>query len=276
MADILMNPSPDALVTAVEDNMTEQFAYFGRSPRAEIADTPQWLRCRSGIPIAEYNGVMRARFPVSTRPEALASTVQAAIDYFAGHRQSFLWWIGPSTSPSLLATQLNACSFTHLEDGPGMAMHLNSLPEEIPAPRGLVIVSVRNVASLRDWVSVAGRGYGEGEDILAARLAVHQDLGMGDDLPLQRYVAYLDGQAVAMSALYLGAGVAGVYEVATVADARRQGIGTAITSAPLRQARALGYSIGVLQASPMGVGVYARLGFHQVCTFSVYTWECAQ
>lgn len=276
MADILTNLSPDALIKAVEDNMAEQFAYFGRSPRSEIVDTTQLLRYLSGIPIAEYNGVMRARFPVAATTEALTSAVQTVVDYFAKQRQSFLWRVGPSTSPSHLATQLTSQGLAHHGDEPGMAMRLDALPEETPTPHGLTISTVRDVATLRDWVDVAGRGYGEGEDILATRLAVHQDLGVGDNLPLQRYVAYHNGEPVAMSALFLGAGVAGVYEVATAAYARRQGIGTAITLAPLQHARALGYNIGVLQSSPMGVDVYTRLGFRKVCTFSIYAWECIQ
>jgi len=102
---------------------------------------------------------------------------------------------------------------------------------------------------------------------------VHVDLGLGAQLALQRYVAFLDGRPVDMSALFLGAGVAGVYEVATAKDARRQGSGAAATLAPLRRARELGYRIGVLQASALGTGVYARLGFQQVCSFSLYAWE---
>ncbi len=276
MADILTNPSPDALIKAVEDNMAEQFAYFSHSPRSKIVDTTQLLRYLTGIPIAEYNGVMRARFPVDATRETVTSAIQAVIDFFTEQRQSFLWRVGPTTSPTHLAMQLASHGLTYTSDEPGMAMRLDALPEETPTPHGLTISTVCDEATLCDWVGVAGRGYGEGEDILAARLAVHQDLGVGDDLPLRRYVAYYNGEPVAMSAVFLGAGVAGVYEVATAANARRQGIGTAITLAPLRQARALGYHVGVLQASPMGVSVYTRVGFQHVCTFSAYAWDCAR
>jgi hypothetical protein len=52
---------PDALADAVEANLAEQFAYFGRSPRAHIDESPELVRFLSGIPIPEYNGVIRAR-----------------------------------------------------------------------------------------------------------------------------------------------------------------------------------------------------------------------
>lgn len=132
---------------------------------------------------------------------------------------------------------------------------------------------VSPMRALRQWVEIAGAGYGEPESIRDARYTVHLGLGPGENMPLQRFVAYLDGQPIAMSALFLAAGVAGVYEVATSPAARRRGIGAAVTLAPLRLARALGYRVGIVQASPMGVSVYQRLGFRQCCAFGVFAWE---
>jgi hypothetical protein len=86
-------------------------------------------------------------------------------------------------------------------------------------------------------------------------------------------LASLGGRPVAKSALFLSSGVVGVYEVATAQAMRRRRIGTAVTLVPLLHALELGYRIGTLQASEMGIGVYARLGFRQVCTFSHHAWE---
>jgi predicted acetyltransferase len=93
------------------------------------------------------------------------------------------------------------------------------------------------------------------------------------DQPFWTYLAFLNGQSVATSQLFLSAGVAGIYNVTCVPEARGQGIGAAITQAPLLDARAIGYRVGILQASKLGYPVYRRLGFQDFGKMSLYLWE---
>ncbi|HXQ37494.1 MAG TPA: hypothetical protein VN843_26015, partial [Anaerolineales bacterium] len=69
------------------------------------------------------------------------------------------------------------------------------------------------------------------------------------------------------------AGVAGIYNVTCIPEARGQGIGAAVTLASLLNGRELGYRVGILQASSMGRKVYQRLGFQDFGKLSVYLWE---
>ena len=100
---------------------------------------------------------------------------------------------------------------------------------------------------------------------------VYRREGLAD--PWRHYLGWLDDEAVATASIYLGAGVAGVYFVMTVPEARRRGIGAAITRAALQEARATGVQYGVLESSPAGRSVYAGLGFREYCTIDLYEWS---
>ena len=94
--------------------------------------------------------------------------------------------------------------------------------------------------------------------------------GRGHDFaaPMQHYVAYLEDRPVACATVFLGGGVAGIYTVGTVPEARRLGIGRAITLA----ARQAGYRYGILHASAAGLNVYRGLGFKEYCPIAIYAW----
>jgi predicted N-acetyltransferase YhbS len=102
---------------------------------------------------------------------------------------------------------------------------------------------------------------------------VYVRLGCGDVTPWRRYLGLLKGAPAATSTLFLGADVAGIYFVSVHPHVRSFGIGAALTQAPLRAARELGYRVGVLGASALGEPVYRRLGFTTCCQISLYEWS---
>ena len=91
--------------------------------------------------------------------------------------------------------------------------------------------------------------------------------------PWRHYLCRERGVPVAISRLLLASGVAMIHGVATVPEARRRGIGTAVTLAALQGARRLGHRIAVLQASSMGQGPYRRLGFRYVAGYGRFVRE---
>jgi GNAT superfamily N-acetyltransferase len=95
-------------------------------------------------------------------------------------------------------------------------------------------------------------------------------MGVGHDVPLYHLLGRLDGRPVATATFLLAAGIVGIYDVSTVPDARRRGIGTAMTVAALQAGRAAGYEVAFLQPSPMGRNLYERLGFRPCYTCGAY------
>ena len=86
------------------------------------------------------------------------------------------------------------------------------------------------------------------------------------------FAASLEGTPVGETTLCCGAGVVGICAVEVLEAFRRRGIGTALVHAALREARQLGHAAAVLAATGMGLSVYARLGFREVCKLSFWKY----
>jgi GNAT superfamily N-acetyltransferase len=257
--------SASALVEAIKANPVAWWRYLGRSPGAEFHDSPELTWLLSGIPNSFVNPVFRTQI----RPDNADAVIARTLARFRARGvTTFSWWLGPDTQPADLGTRLIDHGLTYAEGAPGMAADLFELPEELPPIAGLSIEPVVDEKALRAWAYASLIGFGVPERYVDSWFDLF--LRLGFELPLRSYLGTLDGRPVAASQLFLGAGVAGIYVVATTPDARRQGIGAAVTLAALRDARTLGFRIGILHSSPMGLGVYRRLGFREYCRMSCY------
>jgi predicted GNAT family acetyltransferase len=85
------------------------------------------------------------------------------------------------------------------------------------------------------------------------------------------YLAYLGDRPVATAATYYAAGVFGFYEVATLPEVRRRGIGGSLAQHVLVEVRRQGYTIGALLSSAMAEPLYWQLGFQEYCRLYIYS-----
>jgi ribosomal protein S18 acetylase RimI-like enzyme len=65
-------------------------------------------------------------------------------------------------------------------------------------------------------------------------------------------------------------GTVGIYNVATLREARGLGLGGALTRYAIAEGRRRGATVAILQASAMGRHLYETIGFREVLRFRVF------
>ncbi|MCC7369065.1 MAG: GNAT family N-acetyltransferase [Chloroflexi bacterium] len=263
---ILPGASAERIVAAVEVNWRASVSAFGLAPSVSIRDDRELFWFLTGLPDPAFNSIMYANLPVGRIEAAVAELGRLR----AAHRVPMNWLVGPASRPLDLPRRLRAQGLAHLTDLTPMTSTLAApLPEAERVPR-LTIERVADSGALTEWIETERQGF-ESEPAVGAGLArLRQAMGLGPRLPMRYFLGRIDGEPVATASLLLAGGIAGIYDVSTAPDARRRGIGSAMTTAMLQEAAALGYGVAFLQPSEMGERLYRRLGFAVCCVCGVY------
>ncbi|WP_419992866.1 GNAT family N-acetyltransferase [Streptomyces boninensis] len=255
-----------ALPLATEQNLAEHACHLHRTLRgASVTETGDLLIADSGLDDDTFNIVAAARFTPDTAPARVAETART----LAATGRTFSWWVGPASTPDHLAGHLQAAGLEASETETGMWMDLRGpLPEAYAD--GLEIRRVTTPEQLADYAAVLAANWNPPAATVRQFFADAADSALAADCPSRYLLGTVDGRPVCSAEVFLHAGVAGVYNIATLATDRRRGYGGAITAATLHTARDAGYDAAVLQASADGDPVYRRLGFTAGGHFTEY------
>jgi ribosomal protein S18 acetylase RimI-like enzyme len=234
------------LAEAVRADLVAMVSILHEPPVGEVhrdADTA-WFR--TGLASAYSNGILQADLPRDDLDEA----IERQLAPFRSPELPIMWWrFVPPEDPD--------------PDRPGFGLELADL--RIPeAPDGAVIERVRDREAFDAWVEVVGSAFDDPRFAEAPSVAANRRLGFGDDAPFRHLLCRIGKEPVGAATLSLGAGVAGLGNIATTPTWRRRGIGATVAAAALLEARALGIRVAALSADPSGEGLYRKLGFREV------------
>jgi GNAT superfamily N-acetyltransferase len=246
---------PDKRLRATVERATFHYwsdlTYAGGGPHDAL--DLAWFR--TGWPAAALNRVTWTRFD----PVDAAQRIDAVKGDFASHGLPFRWTVTDDSEPRDLAHLLVAAGFRRAGTVVPMAVDLERMALEPGRIAGVSVRRVESEAGHRDFCDVTDASFFSaiGQPFRVLEMAVPARVIA--DRP--RYVAYVDGRAVAGSVLVCKDGLAGVYAVGTLPAWRRRGLGALMTVQALRDGRERGFTTGILHASAVGAPVYARLGF---------------
>lgn len=267
MEQKLKDFSSDVLISAIEESLWEFWGNWGSAPGCERNNDPNLLRFYTGIPFSFCNGVITKQL----LPEEQDRIIEETVSYFRDRDAIWEWAVGPNTSTASLETALEKHGLISHGESAGMAIDLRKINPEMCLGNSLSIMQATDEDSLNKWANTMIEGF-ESPILYNGFVELECSLG-GNQQEYRRYIAYLNNQPVATSALYLGERVAGIYCVSTLPSHRRKGIGAIITKYALCEALSMGYNIAVLQATEIGKNLYSNLGFQELSSLHLYSLE---
>jgi GNAT superfamily N-acetyltransferase len=265
ISKLIRNPSIEQLAGAVREN------FCSLMKRMVVSSNWEWSQRRdltymiTDFNVPMFNRVTRTRLTL----EKSDQRIMDIIAMYSLKGKGFTWMLSPKDTPHDLPARLEKAGMMRYE-GPGMAIELNQIKQPA-APKGLEVERVEGRDRLELFCDIMIRGYPL-PDIIAddwKKMMVR----MGVDNSLRHYIGHLDGEPVATSTILLSDGVAGLYMVATLPEARGKGVGSHMTIHPFKEAEREGYRFGILHKTRMGYNVYRKLGFQDSCKMISYEWN---
>lgn len=243
-------------------------AYWGTYALADggrYKELPGALFMQTAIPHYLFNSVILT----GREPALIEEALKLSAACLAAAGVPVLWRVSASADCKQVRAQLERAGLERGAAQPAMQVELSALPALQPVD-GLVIRTASGAEERRDWGALTIEAF-EMEDRLGAAMGACEATipsGIFEDQP--RYTGYLDGEPVAVSSLVMTDDVAGIYAVATLPQARKRGIGRAMTLHAMAEGKRRGASTSVLQATDMGRPVYERIGFRTVFDYQTY------
>jgi ribosomal protein S18 acetylase RimI-like enzyme len=232
-------------------------AVLGNSGTGEVRETRALYLTSCGFPATEFN-VAFLKHPVAA--EEVGEAIEAAEAYFRSRKFPFRVSIRKGLEAEC-ARRLLESGYREVKATPGMV--LSPIREPARPHPDLEARRVRSSEELEHFQSTAIVGFGlpvqAGPIFLTRRFLELANVEL--------YVGYLAGRPACTSALVATGDVAGIYWVATLERFRRRGLGEAITWEAVRGGMRMDCALASLQASELGRGVYARMGFELVMEY---------
>jgi GNAT superfamily N-acetyltransferase len=252
----------------VADNLRESFRVIAASRQAgEIRELPGTSIASAGVTFQMFNAAFLSS-PVESEAE-LARRIATAAVHFQARGLQWAYWICEDWMDSRTRRRsrkiLEQNGLRHSVDLPGMVA-----PALLPAAHALPELEIQRVGNNSTRNDFCGIGS------VCFHVPIHWFHEVFDSDSVwdcfAGYVGYFEGEPVSTTAIVRGAGVIGVYNVATLPGFQRRGFGEAVMRYALSDTRSLfGPDTGiVLQSTPAGFSLYERMGFRTITRVSVY------
>lgn len=199
-------------------------------------------------------------------PEAMDST----LSYFKERQLKYCVWINKENLTEQVESHFADAPLSLQNEEKGMALELSSY-QILQNTQHNRISIVNNRDLLSDYASVIASNWSPRDENV---MCYYQNAATGylnPDNGVQLLVYYQEGTPVSTVELFAtDHETVGAYGFATLQTHRGKGIGSALLTFAMNQAKEQGYKYLILQASEDGIGIYRRFGFKEYTTYFEY------
>lgn len=230
-------------------------------PEADFRETDQNFLYAWGMDYVCGNGVIEKdgeRIPTEKE-------IDRAIEYFTSKNLPFMWW----SSAKILETK----GFQFGGILTGIALDISQgVPSKPTASSDLKIKIVQSDLEVKAFTELAANAFAMNPKASEQWLALNDSVMKKDGQV--HFMAYLNGAPVGTVTLSVSPSSAGIWNLATLPEYRKHGIGGALVHAALVEARKRHYDqvMAILMPKGMAWGLFKKMGFNPVCNFPFYIY----
>jgi ribosomal protein S18 acetylase RimI-like enzyme len=197
-----------------------------------------------------------------------AELVARAREFFGERGRSFTVWVrGDEPEDEDLVAAAKDDGLNQVYETPEMTCDSPVAERELAA--GAELRRLESADQVGDYWSVARESYVDIEFPPELFDTFDNDDALIAD-NLAAFIAYLDGKPVSIAMTVIHDGVAGIYWVGTLEEARGKGLAWATTAAATNAGFELGADFASLQASHMGAPLYPKMGYETLFPYRLF------
>lgn len=191
--------------------------------------------------------------------------IDRAVEHFSSKNLPFMWW----SSAKILETK----GFQFGGVFTGIALDISQgIPSNPSASSDLKIKIVQSDSELEFFTNLAANAFALSPKATEQWLALNDSVMKKDEQV--HFMAYLNGVPVGTATLSVAPSSAGIWNLATLPEYRKHGIGGALVHAALVEAKKRLHNqvMAILMPKGMAWGLFTKMGFKAVCEFPFYIY----
>ena len=251
------------MIALIDENFELHASKFpSKTDGMKVVSTDNLILVDSGLSCDTFNIIH-----IKNGAELRYSEIAEAIEYYRTKDFKFCIWVNSENLQGNVKKYLSELSVSKQNEEVGMVMNLNQY-ETIQTDRHVDIVMVNDANTLNDYANIIASNWSPSDKNVNSYYEKTANCYLKASDQVKLLIYYEGSKPVATVELFQSdSSTIGIYGLATLEDARGKGIGSALMTMCLNQAKELGYKNVVLQASQDGIGIYKKLGFKSLTTY---------